>query len=300
VTVNWEDIRREYETTDITLSELAEKHDIKYPTIKSRKQRQGWEKDASRRIPDASTKKDASKQRETRRPPINKAIVDDNLTDKNRLFVMEYLRDFNATRAAIVVGYSKKTAYSIGWELLRKPEIQAEVKRIKELMVDEIWLDVKRVIAEYMKIAFADLTDYVNFGKEDVAVTTKKGNVVKDSYGNPVTMSVNYVAFKPDSEVDGTVVSEVKQGRDGVSIKLHDKMRALEKLEKYVGYMSEEERLKLTKLQAEVKTLQGDGDKKQDDGFIDALRGKVAKVWGDASEDENSEIEDAENGSNDE
>ena len=36
------------------------------------------------------------------------------LTDKQKIFVYEYLIDFNATQAAIRAGYSKDTAYSIG------------------------------------------------------------------------------------------------------------------------------------------------------------------------------------------
>lgn len=43
---------------------------------------------------------------------------------KQQLFISEYLQDFNATQAAIRAGYSKKTAYSIGNELLKKPDIQ--------------------------------------------------------------------------------------------------------------------------------------------------------------------------------
>ncbi len=51
---NWEDIKREWETTKITLSALADKHDIKLGTLKSRKSREGWSRDP--------TKKDATKQ----------------------------------------------------------------------------------------------------------------------------------------------------------------------------------------------------------------------------------------------
>ncbi|MCP3764080.1 phage terminase small subunit [Domibacillus sp. A3M-37] len=50
---NWEDIRAEWETTKITLAALAEKHDIKLGTLKSRKSREGWSRDP--------TKKDATK-----------------------------------------------------------------------------------------------------------------------------------------------------------------------------------------------------------------------------------------------
>lgn len=51
------------------------------------------------------------------------------LTRKQRVFIDEYLLSFNATQAALRAGYSAKTAYSIGFENLRKPEISAEIKR---------------------------------------------------------------------------------------------------------------------------------------------------------------------------
>ena len=71
--INWDEIRREYETTPISLSDLAEKYGIKYPTIKSRKQRQGWSKDASESSIDAShSQKDASKKKRAGPPPGNK------------------------------------------------------------------------------------------------------------------------------------------------------------------------------------------------------------------------------------
>lgn len=52
--MNWEGIRKEFETSKITLKALAEKHDIKIGTLKSRKSREGWSRDP--------TKKDATKK----------------------------------------------------------------------------------------------------------------------------------------------------------------------------------------------------------------------------------------------
>lgn len=49
------------------------------------------------------------------------------LTNKQRIFIDEYLRSFNATRAAKAAGYSEATAYSIGQRLLKNVEIKAEV-----------------------------------------------------------------------------------------------------------------------------------------------------------------------------
>ncbi|MFV0891295.1 terminase small subunit [Pseudomonas kurunegalensis] len=50
------------------------------------------------------------------------------LTAKQQRFVDEYLKDLNATQAAIRAGYSKKTAASIGQENLRKPEIEKALR----------------------------------------------------------------------------------------------------------------------------------------------------------------------------
>ena len=54
---NWEKIREEWETTKITFKALAEKHDVKEGTLKSRRSREGWSRDAT------TSKKDATKSK---------------------------------------------------------------------------------------------------------------------------------------------------------------------------------------------------------------------------------------------
>ena len=54
------------------------------------------------------------------------------LTPKQQRFVDEYLIDLNATQAAIRAGYSEKTAYSIGDENLKKPEIKKAVEQAQQ------------------------------------------------------------------------------------------------------------------------------------------------------------------------
>lgn len=213
---------------------------------------------SERNAPNVPKDTERSKQKEEREePPPEDDNEDGSLTEKQRLFVMEYLRDFNATRAAMSVGYSKKTAYAIGWENLRKPQIQAEIKRQKEAMTDELGVSVQRIIAEYMKIAFADISEYVEFGQQDVPMFTEEGGPILDPMtGEQMTYKRNFVAFRSSDEVDGTLISEVKQGKDGVSVKLHDKMKALAALEKYLGFMTEEQRLRVEKLKGEVKLLE--------------------------------------------
>ena len=49
------------------------------------------------------------------------------MTNRQQIFVEEYLQDFNATQAAIRAGYSKKTARAIAAENLTKPDISVAI-----------------------------------------------------------------------------------------------------------------------------------------------------------------------------
>ena len=51
------------------------------------------------------------------------------MTKKQKRFCEEYLIDLNATQAAIRAGYSPETAYSIGQENLKKPELHTRISR---------------------------------------------------------------------------------------------------------------------------------------------------------------------------
>lgn len=68
------------------------------------------------------------------------------LTPKQKRFVDEYLIDLNATQAAIRAGYSAKTAYSIGEENLKKPEIKAAVDEAITKRADKTGIDQEYVI----------------------------------------------------------------------------------------------------------------------------------------------------------
>ena len=57
---------------------------------------------------------------------------DVKLTEKQKRFVAEYIKDYNATQAAIRAGYSEQTAYSQGNRLLKKVEIKKAIKELQE------------------------------------------------------------------------------------------------------------------------------------------------------------------------
>ena len=78
------------------------------------------------------------------------------LTDKQEKFCYEYVLHLNATKAAINAGYSEKTAYSIGGENLKKPEIQERIKYMQDNLAETAQLSALRVLKEHEKIAFND------------------------------------------------------------------------------------------------------------------------------------------------
>lgn len=54
------------------------------------------------------------------------------MTAKQEAFAIEYLKDKNATQAAIRAGYSAKTARSIACEMLARPDVQQFVRERQE------------------------------------------------------------------------------------------------------------------------------------------------------------------------
>ena len=68
---------------------------------------------------------------------------------RQKRFCDEYLVDCNATQAAIRAGYSPKTAYSIGIENLKKPELKAYIDEQLEKMHSEKTADAQEVL-EYL------------------------------------------------------------------------------------------------------------------------------------------------------
>ena len=71
------------------------------------------------------------------------------MTEKQKRFCDEYLIDYNATQAAIRAGYSPKTAYSIGDENLKKPELKSYLEAEQEKLHNAKTADVQEVM-EYL------------------------------------------------------------------------------------------------------------------------------------------------------
>lgn len=143
------------------------------------------------------------------------------MTDKEKLFVKYYAKHRNATKAAILAGYSKDSAYSTGWDILKKPEIKAAIdKELAERMA-QIQIDTTMVLEELKKVGFANIKDLARWGN-------------------------GTVDFKPSEEVDedlSAAVAEVSENTTefghNLKLRMHDKLKALELLGKYLKMWTE-------------------------------------------------------------
>lgn len=74
------------------------------------------------------------------------------MNNRQQLFCEEYLKDLNATKAAIRAGYSEKTAYSQGQRLLKNVEIKNRLQEIREKIQDENIATIKD-IEEFLSLS---------------------------------------------------------------------------------------------------------------------------------------------------
>lgn len=81
------------------------------------------------------------------------------LNPKQQKFVQEYLKDLNATQAAIRAGYSKKTAYSIGQRLLKHVEVKAAVQAGQKKAAEGAEVTVEYVIKNLRQLAEDAMSD---------------------------------------------------------------------------------------------------------------------------------------------
>lgn len=256
--------------------EIAEKYGVTINTVKSWKTRYKWSKDGKKSVHTKTGKVCTQKsdknnvKKEAIAEAVEQVIENAELTDKQRLFCVLYVKCFNATKAyqkAYEVDYN--TAASIGYRLLENDGVKKEIQRLKKNRLNREMLDESDIFQKYMDIAFSDVTDFVEFGQEDVPVMAVYGPVqIKDEETGEkktLTKRVNVVRFKDSSEVDGTLIAEVKQGKDGASIKLPDRMKALEWLAEHMYMATEEQRARIENIKAKTEQIKGSGQDETED-----------------------------------
>lgn len=238
--------------------DIAAKYDVSINTVKSWKSRK-WDG-----FPD---KKGATKKEKVAQKKEVHPVIDNNdLTEQQKLFCLYYLQSFNATKAyQQAYGCDYNSARSNSIRLIAKDSIKIELKRLKAELQQDMFLDVKDLIREYAKQAFADITDFVEFSSSEHKLYTyddkgEKQEVYNEFTGDLETYKSSQVALKNSEEVDGTLIQEVKKGKDGVSVKLYDKQKAMSELLKFFT-VDELKQAQIRKVQSEADIIENKASK---------------------------------------
>lgn len=173
-------------------------------------------------------------------------MVGVKLTKKQKRFCDEYLVDLNATRAYKAAGYSVRSdnaAAVNGHKLLRNTKIDSYLKQKMREREKRTEITQDRVLRELARIGFANVTDYANVVEETVEeerpVFNDDGEVVDHI---TVVRNIKRVDIEPTTDLDAdrrAALSEIKETKQGIEIKLHDKVKALELLGRHLGMFTD-------------------------------------------------------------
>ncbi|MDG6892708.1 terminase small subunit [Clostridium perfringens] len=257
---------------NITNREIADMLDENEKTISNWKCRDKWNVVLQKNECSTTNKKvqkniDNNMNKEPIAEEVKEVLGNTELTDKQRLFCIYYIKRFNATKAyQKAYGCSYETALVNGPRLLGNARIQEEVQNLKEGKLNRIMLSEEDIFQKYMDIAFSDIGDYLSFKKvrKNKWTKNKEGEnipVVNPDTGQQDYFEYNVVELNNSKELDTSILQEVSEGKDGVKIKLQDKMKALQWLADHMGIATEEQRAKIKVLESKINK---DGPSKND------------------------------------
>lgn len=245
--------------------DIAAKYGVTLSTVKSWKTRYKWDRKSTRtKNKKVCIQKAEEKQKkQAAAENVEQVLKNEDLNDQQRLFCLYYTKSFNATRAYMKAypDCTYESAMARSSRLMKDETIKAEIFRLKQAKMNKAMLEPEDIFQKYMEIAFSDITDYVSFGREEVQVMGAFGpvEITDPETGEkvPLKRAVNTVQFRESDTVDGSLISEVSQGKDGAKIKLADRMKALSWLADHMDMATPEQAAKVEKLKAETARIQG-------------------------------------------
>jgi len=246
------------------LKEIAEELGVPEGQVRKWKNLDKWDADVPKKTKGNVPKREVHKA-------AKRITENQELTDKQKLFCIYFSKSLNATSAyQKAYGCSYVAALTNGPRMLGNARIATEIRRLKQERYAQALLSPEDIFQKYMDIAFADMGDYLSWGQEEEPVIAQFGPV---QIPNPETgeketlmQNVNVVRLKESRDVDTTLIGEVKQGRDGITVKLPDRMKALEWLADHMDMATPEQKAKTEKLRAETDRIRRSSLPEQDDG----------------------------------
>lgn len=143
------------------------------------------------------------------------------LTQKQETFCIKYFELGNGTEAAVIAGYSRKTAEVVASQNLRKLNVMERIKQLRQTVEDKTVTSVlerKQILAE---IARGRLTDFMECGQDGswINIDAEKMN----------THAIQAIDTKTEYDQNGAEPTVVTK------IRLHNPIQAIAELNKMEG-----------------------------------------------------------------
>lgn len=278
---NYEKAEQDY-MDGMKYKDIAEKYGTTINTVKSWKKRYAWsrEKGAHKMQRGCTQKKKGTlKGKAAVDDGTKETLQNDDLSPEWQMFCLYYSRTFNAAQSyQKVYGCTYESAVANGSRLLTNDKVRTEIERLKEIKRQQIIAGSDDIVELQMRIAFADIGNYMSFGQKEITDPE-----TEDTY------MISTVDLKESKDTDTQLIQEVKRGKDGVSIKLVDKQKAIDWLTKFFEMNPDDKhrkefdkrKLEMELLKLEMQTKESADDTPEQDNFLDALNEAAKEAWSD-------------------
>lgn len=174
-------------------------------------------------------------------------IAQQKLKPRPRSFAEGYFVEKIGEKAALQAGYSPKSAKQQASRLLTYENVDDYIKLLQEELTERRKSTGDETLEFWARGQRADIKDYFEFGTTEelldmeISETKDEDGTITKTITKTKTL-VPSVRLKEGVDVDGTVISELKLGKDGsVSIKLVDKLKSSELIAKNLGLLIEKQ-----------------------------------------------------------
>lgn len=174
------------------------------------------------------------------------------MNNRQKMFVREYLVDYNAKAAAIRAGYNEDGAEASARRLLNDPDVQRFITQQTRLREKRLELSADAVLSELMKHAFFNPLDFYD---EDGSLKSI-GEI-------PVDAAVNIASLDVVDEYAGRGINRQLVGRSK-KVRFTDKIKALELLSKHLGLLEKDRQQDVAPVQ--IKVVYGNENKVEQEG----------------------------------
>ncbi len=160
----------------------------------------------------------------------SRGVNEDRLTDKQRIFLYQYLVDSNSKRAAIAAGYSEKTATQKGAQLLQHPLIKAQLGKLQRQDVIKLELSREEILKQ---LYYACTRDVGDFEDENGQVHTSLRAIPERLRACIDGFEVEQQSFTDRETGETTITQKIK-------VKLSPKLGAIDLAMKHKGLFAAE------------------------------------------------------------